>query len=209
MKTTKAKSQKKVTKKDVKKQLEQSLTAQFLDVVKGLGHDASEISTEVAKASKRVAKKLTKKFTIIKSDVGHKIDDLLHSSKEKVKTAKQDVKSTASKAEKTAEKVVKKAVSKTKPVIQSVKVAAIASEEKVVEAITKTASALKEKTVEPAAANVIKKGTGAAKKVASAASVTKKSADKAVENIQGNLENITEIKPKTAVKKVVKNVAKK
>ena len=77
MKTTKPKSQKKITKKEVKKQLEQSITDKFLEVIKSLGHDVSEISVEVGKASKRVAKKLTKKFTIVKAEVGQKIDDLV------------------------------------------------------------------------------------------------------------------------------------
>ena len=76
MKTNKSKSQKKPTKKAVKKQIEHTLTERFLEAVKGLGHNAELIAEDVAKLSKVAAKKLAKKFQDVKSAVAHKIDDV-------------------------------------------------------------------------------------------------------------------------------------
>ena len=100
MKTNKTKPNKSVSKKTAKKQLEHSLTERFLEAVKGLGHNAEMIGEDIAKVSKVVAKKLSKKFQEVKLAVGHKLEE--------VKAEKKPVAKKVKMAKKDAQKLVKK-----------------------------------------------------------------------------------------------------
>jgi Txe/YoeB family toxin of Txe-Axe toxin-antitoxin module len=74
MKANKAKVQKKAAKKVVKKELEKSLAEKFLEVVKNLGHDAEHIAGDISKASKTLAKKLSRNITAAKEVIVTKIE---------------------------------------------------------------------------------------------------------------------------------------
>ncbi|SFH47890.1 hypothetical protein [Pedobacter insulae] len=138
MKTNKAKSAKGSSKRTTKKELEHSLKVRFLEAVKSLGHNAEVIGDDIAKASKFVAKKLSKKFKGLKEAVEQKLEEVKADKKpaaKKVKMAKKDAQKLVKKVDKTVSKVVKKAAKKANPALSSVKVAAIATEKKAEEII--------------------------------------------------------------------------
>lgn len=64
--TKKAKSNKKpatkVSNRDIKKELETSITDKFMEAVSGLGHDASKLGKDIKRVSKQLAKKLSEKL---------------------------------------------------------------------------------------------------------------------------------------------------
>lgn len=61
MKVSKTEGQNKASRKAAKKELEQSLTAKLVEVVKSLGHDAEKIGEDLILVSKFVAKKISKR----------------------------------------------------------------------------------------------------------------------------------------------------
>lgn len=127
MKTSKSKPQKKAAKSAAKKQIEQSLSDKFIEVVKSLGHDAESIAGDIAKVSKVVAKKLAKKFGEVKSVVEDKIESVtgnedIKSSKKKLAKVPAKIK----KADKSVSKLLKTASTNPKPVANSVKVEPLA-----------------------------------------------------------------------------------
>ena len=75
-KTDKLKPAKKSVKKAAKKQLEQSLSEKFLEAIKSLGHNAEAMATEVAKASKRITKKIGKAIIGTKETAAKKIEEV-------------------------------------------------------------------------------------------------------------------------------------
>ena len=62
----KAKSNKKpatkVSNRNIKKELETSITDKFMEAVSGLGHDASKLGKDIKRVSKQLAKKLSEKL---------------------------------------------------------------------------------------------------------------------------------------------------
>lgn len=108
MKANKAKTSnkavKKVDKQLIKKELETSISAKFLDVLKGMGHDAEKFTKEIKKTSKALARKIAKKYKEVKVVVGEKLE-----SNVKVKPLNAPVKKTVSAPRKAITSAVKKA----------------------------------------------------------------------------------------------------
>jgi hypothetical protein len=133
MKTNKIKPQKKAAQKAIKKHIQQSLTEKFIESVKGLGHNAELIAEDIAKLSKVAARKLSKKFQLVKSAVENKLEDVSgNAPAKKIKLAKKDASKLMKKVDKSVTKVVKKAVKRAKPVATSVKVSGITTAQEAV-----------------------------------------------------------------------------
>lgn len=72
MKSKKVKIEKKALKKSekrvAKKELETSITDKFLEVIRSLGHEAGNLTKDVKKLSRTLAKKLADKVSLLKDD---------------------------------------------------------------------------------------------------------------------------------------------
>lgn len=126
MKANKAKTSnkavKKVDKQLIKKELETSITAKFLDALKGMGHDAEKFTKEIKKTSKVLAKKIAKKYKEVKVVVGGKLESSVKTKplsvpvKKTVSAPKKAIASAVKKAEKVVTKVQKTKVPSSMPV---------------------------------------------------------------------------------------------
>lgn len=105
MKTKKNKNISTKAKKQIKNDIEISLTNKLSDFVRGLGHDASEIASELKKASKLLAKKLSKKVSSVTAISKLKKDKIGNEAK---KVIKKETPKPPKKVKKVIEKAIKK-----------------------------------------------------------------------------------------------------
>lgn len=120
---TSNKAEKKVGKQRIKKDLEVSIAAKFLDALKALGHDAEKFSKEIRKTSKELAKKIAKKYKEAKVAVEDKIVSgpgvkTLSPVKKPVSAPKKVVAAAIKKAEKVVAKVQKTTVNPEKSAVK-------------------------------------------------------------------------------------------
>lgn len=201
MKSSKIKNTKTKKEKDsTKKIIESTLTERFLAVVNDLGHNAEFLASDIAKASKAIAKKLGKQFKKAKSAISEKIDKVSTDSKNPVKSKIKDKKV------------------KGTPVVGSVKVEAPKVIAKVKKSINKNVSEVgklkstKEPVAKKAPANktVAKSTLTKATTRSSGANATKKANNPVVKVSTPSETNISSA-PKNSTAKVVKKttIAKK
>jgi hypothetical protein len=114
MKANKAKTSKKavkkVSKRTVKKELETSISDKFLEALKGLGHDAGNLTKEIKKASRVLADKLSDKYHEVKIAVEEKIESNKKKKAKKEKKQLTSPKKSGTSSVVKAEKVVAKAI---------------------------------------------------------------------------------------------------
>lgn len=120
---TSNKAEKKVGKQSIKKDLEVSIAAKFLDALKALGHDAEKFSKDIKKTSKGLARKIAKKYKEAKVAVEDKIVSnsgikTLSPVKKPVSAPKKVVAAAIKKAEKVVAKVQKTNVKSAKPLVK-------------------------------------------------------------------------------------------
>ena len=117
----KAKSTKKpatkVSNRDIKKELETSITDKFMEAVSGLGHDASKLGKDIKRVSKQLAKKLSEKLKNATNKLDSNKKAEAKGLKKPITAPKVDNKKIA-KAEKVVTKIMAKPASNTnvKPV---------------------------------------------------------------------------------------------
>jgi hypothetical protein len=114
MKASKTKVLNRKVKKQLKSDLEVNLKAKLKDFIVSLGHDAEDISTELKKASKLLAKKLAAKIKSVKDIKSEKAE--LKKAEVKVNTVKS-----AQKAKKVIAKAVKKVNNKAADIEEIIK----------------------------------------------------------------------------------------
>lgn len=125
---TSNKAEKKVAKQLMKKELETSISAKFLDALRGLGHDAEKFTKEIRKTSKELAKKIAKKYKDAKIAVEDKLEG--NAKVKPLNTVKKPVsapKKVVAAAIKKAEKVVAKVQKTTVPTVRAARNKSIAS----------------------------------------------------------------------------------
>jgi len=131
MKANKTESQKKASKKEAKKALEQSLTTKLFEAVKSLGHDAEKIGEDLILVSKFVAKKIAKRVktteietpsSLSLSEVKHKKKDSKIKKSAKSKVAEPNIPvNTKATADLQNQKAVVQEVKRTNPVVKATK----------------------------------------------------------------------------------------
>lgn len=108
---TSKKSDKKIRKREVKAELESSITQRFLEAVKGLGLDAGKFSKDIQKTSKLLARKLSDKYGKLKAKLSERDEQENITAVKKLKRPVTSAKKAPASASK-AEKVISKATAK-------------------------------------------------------------------------------------------------
>lgn len=111
----------KKAKKNIKHKLETDLSDKLRSFISSLGHEVEDISDELKKASKIIAKKLSKKISGVKSAVSEKFELANNKTNKAVIKAKKELVKDAKQIKKNANATVSNLVKETTPKVIATK----------------------------------------------------------------------------------------